>query len=55
MFVHINEVEGGQLQEGDAVEYEETEGKKDRKLQALRLFSLIQPSSLADPISFIVN
>ena len=28
LFVHINEVEGGQLQEGDAVEYEETEGRK---------------------------
>ena len=28
LFVHINEVEGGQLQEGDTVEYEATEGPK---------------------------
>ena len=28
LFVHINEVEGCQLQEGDTVEYEETEGRK---------------------------
>ncbi|MFP6902496.1 MAG: cold shock domain-containing protein, partial [Verrucomicrobiia bacterium] len=28
LFVHINEVDGGQLQEGDAVEFEETEGRK---------------------------
>ena len=28
LFVHINEVEGGQLQEGDTVEYDETEGPK---------------------------
>ena len=28
LFCHINEVEGGQLQEGDSVEYEETEGRK---------------------------
>ena len=28
LFVHINEVEGGQLQEGDSVEYEATEGPK---------------------------
>ncbi|HIG29383.1 MAG TPA: cold shock domain-containing protein [Verrucomicrobiales bacterium] len=28
LFVHINEVEGGQLQEGDLVEFEETEGRK---------------------------
>ena len=27
LFCHINEVEGGQLQEGDTVEYEETEEK----------------------------
>ena len=28
LFVHINEVEGGQLQEGDNVEFDETEGPK---------------------------
>ena len=28
LFVHINEVEGGQLQSGDVVEYEVTEGRK---------------------------
>ena len=28
LFVHINEVEGGQLQEGDTVEFEATEGQK---------------------------
>ena len=28
LFVHINEVEGNQLREGDSVEYEATEGPK---------------------------
>jgi len=28
LFVHINEVEGGNLQEGDQVEFEETQGQK---------------------------
>jgi CspA family cold shock protein len=28
LFVHVNEVDGGQLQEGDAVEYDAVEGQK---------------------------
>ena len=28
LFVHINEVEGGQIQSGDSVEFEVTEGRK---------------------------
>ena len=28
LFVHINEVDGGNLQEGDSVEYDEKEGPK---------------------------
>ncbi len=28
LFVHINEVDGGQLQEGDSVEFDATEGQK---------------------------
>ena len=31
LFVHINEVEGGQLQEGDAVEYEEADSPKGKQ------------------------
>ena len=37
MFVHINEVEGGQLQEGDAVEYEETEGRKGLQASGVKV------------------
>ena len=28
LFVHVNEVDGGKLQEGDSVEYDEKEGPK---------------------------
>mgnify|MGYP000486418604 FL=1 len=37
LFVHINEVEGGQLQEGDAVEYEETEGRKGLQASSVKV------------------
>jgi|TARA_B100000530_G_C15607645_1_gene349025 CspA family cold shock protein len=37
LFVHINEVEGGQLQEGDAVEYEATEGKKGPQASSVKV------------------
>ncbi len=37
LFVHINEVEGGQLQEGDAVEYEETEGRKGLQASGVKV------------------
>ena len=37
LFCHINEVEGGQLQEGDAVEYEETEGRKGLQASSVRV------------------
>ena len=37
LFVHLNEVEGGQLQEGDAVEYEETEGRKGLQASGVKV------------------
>ncbi len=37
LFVHINEVEGGQLQEGDTVEFEETEGKKGPQASSVKV------------------
>ena len=37
LFVHINEVEGGQLQEGDTVEYEATEGKKGPQASSVKV------------------
>ena len=37
LFVHINEVEGGQLQEGDSVEYEETEGRKGLQASGVKV------------------
>ena len=37
LFCHINEVEGGQLQEGDAVEYEETEGRKGLQASSVKV------------------
>ena len=37
LFFHINEVEGGQLQEGDAVEYEETEGRKGLQASSVKV------------------
>ena len=33
LFVHINEVDGDDLQEGDSVEYDEKEGPKALKQQ----------------------
>ena len=37
LFVHINEVEGGQLQEGDTVEYEATEGQKGPQASSVKV------------------
>ena len=37
LFVHINEVEGGQLQEGDLVEFEETEGRKGMQASTVKV------------------
>ena len=37
LFCHINEVEGGQLQEGDTVEYEETEGRKGMQASGVKV------------------
>ncbi len=37
LFVHINEVEGGQLQEGDSVEYEATEGPKGPQASSVKV------------------
>ena len=37
LFVHINEVEGGQLQEGDAVEYEATEEPKGPQATSVKV------------------
>lgn len=37
LFVHINEVDGGQLQEGDAVEFEETEGRKGPQASSVKV------------------
>ena len=37
LFVHINEVEGDQLQEGDAVEYEATEGPKGPQASSVKV------------------
>ena len=37
LFVHINEVEGGQLQEGDAVEYEEADSPKGKQANSVKV------------------
>ncbi|MCH2064396.1 MAG: cold shock domain-containing protein [Roseibacillus sp.] len=37
LFVHINEVEGGQLQEGDTVEFEVTEGPKGPQASSVKV------------------
>ena len=37
LFVHINEVDGGQLQEGDNVEYEATEGPKGPQASSVKV------------------
>ena len=37
LFVHIIEVEGGQLQEGDAVEYEATQGQKGPQASSVKV------------------
>ena len=37
LVVHINEVEGGQLQEGDTVEYEATEGQKGPQASSVKV------------------
>ena len=39
LFVHINEVEGGQLQEGDAVEYEEADSPKGKQANSVKVVS----------------
>ena len=35
--LHINEVEGGKLQEGDTVEYEATEGPKGPQASSVKV------------------
>jgi CspA family cold shock protein len=37
LFVHINEVEGGQIQSGDSVEFEVTEGRKGPQASSVRV------------------
>ena len=37
LLVHINEVEGGQLQEGDTVEFEATEGPKGPQASSVKV------------------
>ena len=37
LFVHINEVEGGQLQAGDNVEYEVTDGRKGPQASSVKV------------------
>ncbi len=37
LFVHINEVEGGQLQEGDSVEYEEADSPKGKQANSVKV------------------
>ena len=37
LFVHINEVEGGQLQEGDTVEYEAIDGPKGPQASSVKV------------------
>ena len=37
LFVHINEVEGNQLREGDSVEYEATEGPKGPQASSVKV------------------
>ena len=37
LFVHINEVEGNQLQEGDNVEFDETEGPKGKQASNVKV------------------
>ena len=37
LFVHINEVEGDQLQEGDTVEYEATQGPKGPQASRVKI------------------
>ena len=37
LFVHINEVEGGQLQEGDAVEFDEADSPKGKQASNVKV------------------
>ena len=37
LFVHINEVDGGNLQEGDSVEYDEKEGPKGPQATSVKV------------------
>ena len=37
LFVHLNEVEGGQLQEGDSVEYEEADSPKGKQANSVKV------------------
>jgi CspA family cold shock protein len=37
LFVHINEVEGGQLQEGDSVEFDETDSPKGKQASNVKV------------------
>ena len=37
LFVHMNEVEGGQLQEGDAVEFDEADSPKGKQASNVKV------------------
>ena len=37
LFVHINEVEGGQLQEGDSEEFDETDSPKGKQASNVKV------------------
>ena len=39
VFVHANDIEGGTLRDGDAVEFEVGEGRKGPKAQSVRVAS----------------
>ena len=45
LFVHINEVEGGQLQSGDVVEFEVTEGRKGTQASSVKVVYIILASN----------
>jgi CspA family cold shock protein len=37
LFVHLSEVEGGQLEEGNTVEYEETQGRRGKLASSVKV------------------
>ena len=55
LFVHINEVDGGQLQEGDAVEFEETEGRKGPQASSVKVVYPSPRSTSQNQLRAVLN